>query len=98
MTDHDKAARRTVLRAGLATLAAGVAANSFPANSFALPAGRRVLAQDKLAQEAVQYQNQPKDGAKCSLCVNFVAPNACQIVSGNISPDGWCIAYGPKSG
>ena len=52
--------------------------------------------QDKIAPATVQYQKEPKDGNKCSMCVNWVAPNACNIVSGTIDPNGWCIAYAPK--
>ncbi len=74
--------RRAVLKAGIAVLAAA------PATA---------LAQQKLAQSAVQYQTSPKDGQMCSNCVNFIAPNACKLVDGNISPNGWCIAYGPKA-
>lgn len=82
---HDNAAtRRQILRAGLA-VAGGVAAIS---------SGAR--AQDKIKPSDVQYQTTPKDGAKCSTCVNFEAPSSCKIVSGTISPDGWCIAYAPK--
>jgi hypothetical protein len=75
--------RRQVLRTGLA-LVGGVAAIS------------SAKAQDKIAPSMVQYQTSPKDGNKCSTCVNFEAPNACKIVSGTIVPDGWCIAYAPK--
>lgn len=84
MTENSEHARRrrAVLKAGIAVLAAAPAA---------------ALAQQKLAQSAVQYQTSPKDGQMCSNCVNFVAPNACKLVDGNISPNGWCIAYGPKS-
>ena len=49
-----------------------------------------------LPQTAVSYQATPKDGAKCSACVNFVEPNACKIVDGKISPEGWCVAFAPK--
>jgi hypothetical protein len=55
------------------------------------------MAQDKIAQNVVQYQVTPKDNQKCSICVNFEPPNACKIVAGTISPNGWCIAFGPKS-
>jgi hypothetical protein len=75
--------RRSVLRAGLAVVATSV--------------GTVAMAQDdKLAQTVVQYQTMPKDGAKCSACVNFVAPNACKIVAGSINPEGWCVAFAPK--
>ncbi len=78
--------RRNVLRTGLALV--GVAA-----------AARAARAQDqKIAQELVQYQAEPKEGAKCSGCAQFQAPNACAIVVGNISPNGWCVAYAPKEG
>jgi hypothetical protein len=75
--------RRSILRAGLAVVATGAATG--------------VMAQDnKLAQSVVQYQTTPKDGAKCSACVNFEAPNACKIVVGPINPEGWCVAFAPK--
>jgi hypothetical protein len=59
-------------------------------------AGTALAQDEKLAQSVVQYQETPKDGAKCSTCVNFVAPNSCKIVAGTINPEGWCVAYAPK--
>ena len=54
-------------------------------------------AQDqKIDQALVQYQDVPKEGAKCSGCVNFAAPSACKIVAGTIDPNGWCVVYAPK--
>jgi len=32
-------------------------------------------------------------GQKCSGCRFFRKPNACTIVHGKISPNGWCIAW-----
>ena len=90
--DDFKASRRAALRAGLAM--GGFAALS-------VVASRGALAQDdsnKVAKEAVQYQDQPKDGLKCAMCVNFQPPNACVIVAGKISPEGWCLSYAPKEG
>ena len=89
MREKVQTTRRTAIRNGL-TLAAGTIA--------ALATSARVKAQEKIAQAQVQYQNNPKDGAKCSICVNWVAPNACQIVAGTINPNGWCVAYAPKGG
>ena len=41
-----------------------------------------------------KYQDKPdKSGKKCSQCRLFRAPSACQVVTGKISPDGWCIAW-----
>jgi heterodisulfide reductase subunit A-like polyferredoxin len=98
MTDDSKAsARRGVLRAGVAAVAAGIAGTVAARAGWADATAPRVVAQDKLAKDAVQYQTSPKDGAMCSTCVNFIAPASCQIVAGVIDPNGWCIAYGPKS-
>lgn len=77
--------RRQIMRAGL--MAAG---------TVAAVAAAAAQAQEKIAQAQVQYQATPKDGNKCSACVNFEAPAACKIVAGSISPNGWCIAYAPK--
>ncbi len=86
MREADNASRRGVLRTGLAILAGGMLAT----------AARAQDADSKVEQSVVQYQNSPKDGQKCSGCANFVAPNACKVVSGTISPEGWCVAYAPK--
>lgn len=78
----DEATRRQIMRAGLAAVGGVMAV--------------RVKAQGKIAQAQVQYQTTPKDGNKCSACVNFEAPNSCKIVAGTIAPEGWCIAFAPK--
>lgn len=52
----------------------------------------------KCPREAVKYQNAPKDGLQCAGCNNFVPPNACKLVQGEISPQGWCMLYAPKQG
>ncbi len=89
----ERATRREILKAGLAAVGGVVAVGAAQAaETSALPK----LAQEKIAPAQVQYQTTPKDGQKCSMCVNFEAPNACKIVSGTIAPDGWCIAYAPK--
>ena len=53
-------------------------------------------AEAKLAQAAVKYQTTPKDGHQCDGCVQFVAPNACKLVDGDISPTGWCALWVKK--
>jgi len=78
----DTATRRQIMRAGLAAVGSVVAITA--------------RAQDKIAQAQVQYQPTPKDGNKCSTCVNFEAPAGCKIVAGTISPEGWCVAFAPK--
>lgn len=82
------ASRRTVIRAGLSLGLGAVALTGFASTASA----------QKVDKTAVMYQDTPKDGLKCSGCVNFVAPNACKIVEGEINPNGWCGAYAPKEG
>lgn len=49
-----------------------------------------------------KYQNKPKGAQKCSGCrfykaaKNPKANGACSIVSGSISPNGWCVAWAKK--
>lgn len=52
----------------------------------------------KVAQSSVQYQPKPKDGQKCALCTHFMAEsNACKLVEGKISPEGWCTLWAKKA-
>lgn len=55
-----------------------------------------VSAQQKMPKEQAKYQNAPKDGQQCSGCRHFVPANACKLVQGEISPQGWCMLYTPK--
>ncbi len=79
--------RRGVLRAGITLV--GAAGFVHVADAQDQP--------EKLAQSAVQYQNKPKGEQRCNVCVNWVPPNSCKIVAGNINPIGWCVAFAPKS-
>ncbi len=82
------ASRRAALKTGLALLAGGLLAST--------AAQAQGDSDDKVDQDTVQYQTTPKDGQKCSICANYVAPNACKVVKGTISPEGWCAAFAPK--
>ena len=43
------------------------------------------------------YQDKPGTGGKkCSQCRFFRAPKSCSVVTGTISPNGWCIAWAKK--
>ncbi len=55
------------------------------------------VAEAKMAQTAVRYQESPKDGKQCSGCNLFVAPNSCKTVDGTISPSGWCSLWVKKA-
>ena len=86
--DHELS-RRGALRVGMAAVAA--------VGGAIMPKSTQADDSSKVAQSLVQYQQAPKDGNKCSLCVNWVAPNSCKVVAGTINPDGWCVAFAPKS-
>jgi len=59
-------------------------------------------AASKSSPAAVKYQNHPKGSQKCGGCRFFIkgksatANGTCQIVSGSISPNGWCVAWAKK--
>lgn len=68
----------------LPALAAALAGGALPA-----------IAADNKAQ--FKYQDKPGTGGKkCSGCRFFKAPSSCSIVTGKISPNGWCIAWAKK--
>jgi High potential iron-sulfur protein len=81
---------------------------SFVAGAVMLPALAGLLlaetttAQAKASKTQFKYQSTPKNGQKCSGCRFFVAGKSatangtCQIVEGDISPNGWCTAYAKK--
>ena len=86
---NDKpATRRTALKTCLGLLAAGGAASI---------AGRARAQSAKATPASVNYQTKPSSGQQCSGCTQFIAPSGCQLVSGTISPSGWCELYSPKS-
>jgi hypothetical protein len=51
------------------------------------------------SKQAANYQNAPNGGQRCAGCTFFNSRNrTCQIVAGEISPNGWCRYYRSKSG
>jgi hypothetical protein len=54
-------------------------------------------AEAKIAQAAVKYQREPKDGKQCDGCNFFIAPNACKQVDGEIVPTGYCLLWVKKA-
>jgi hypothetical protein len=75
--------RRRFLR--MATLAlGGVAAAGL--------GSRQAAAQQ--SKQAVAYQDSPNGGQRCGDCQFFNASRrSCQVVAGEISPNGWCRLY-----
>lgn len=54
-------------------------------------------AEAKMKPELAKYQDTPKGEAKCSGCSHFQEPDACKVVDGKISPEGWCQLFAKKS-
>jgi len=55
----------------------------------------------KAVREVFHYQEKPNDGKSCSSCNLFsLLPDgkgSCAIIEGVIVPNGWCMAYTPRS-
>jgi High potential iron-sulfur protein len=87
----------------------GMTRRTFVANAVVLPALAGLLlaettaAQAKGSQAQFKYQKTPDNGHKCSQCTFYIpgssstANGSCKIVSGTISPNGWCTAWAKKS-
>ena len=54
-------------------------------------------AQSKTDKKTAKYQDQPNNGQSCSQCRFFLAPKSCQLVEGDISPNGWCSFFSKKT-
>ncbi len=57
----------------------------------------------KAPQVQMHYQSTPNGNMHCAICKFFIpgknaaSDGTCQIVDGSISPNGYCMAYTPKS-
>ena len=62
----------------------------------------RAAAQAKASKQAMQYQDQPKNGQQCDQCMHWIpgpkpdAQGQCKVVDGPISPKGYCVAFVKK--
>jgi hypothetical protein len=74
-----------------------------PALTAALAAGTTALAEAKGSKAQFKYQDHPNGSNKCSECQFFIpgstpsANGSCSVVSGSISPNGWCTAFSKKT-
>jgi hypothetical protein len=65
--------------------------------SFLLLFRSTAVAQEgKTSKATAKYQEQPKDGHSCSICQFFHPPHTCQLVEGDVSPNGWCSYWSKK--
>jgi hypothetical protein len=76
---HHRLTRRKLISAAL-SLGAGVPARA----EEQLP---------KMSQIAAAYQDTPKGLFSCAACTFFIKPRSCKVVSGDISPFGWCKLF-----
>jgi len=53
----------------------------------------RAQSEEKMTKTRAEYQGTPNGIYSCATCRLFVTPNACKVVEGEVSPDGWCKAY-----
>ena len=55
----------------------------------------------KAAKGDFFYQDKPKDGKSCATCRLFspseTNKGTCAVVDGEVSPNGWCMAYSPRA-
>lgn len=47
----------------------------------------------KVSKARVEYRDSPNGIAMCATCTLFEPPQACKIVAGVVSANGWCNAY-----
>jgi hypothetical protein len=50
-------------------------------------------ASEKMTRQRAEYQDKPNGIYSCALCTLFEKPNTCKVVTGEVSPDGWCKAF-----
>jgi high potential iron-sulfur protein len=92
MSTTSETSSRALSRRTILVQSAGCAAG---AAALLLPSGQAAA---KMTQPSVAYQDSPKGDQKCSNCSLFQEPNACTLVDGNISPEGWCKFWVKKPG
>jgi hypothetical protein len=46
-----------------------------------------------MTPQQAEYQATPNGIYSCGMCTLFERPNACKVVEGEISKDGWCKAF-----
>ena len=78
--------RRALLKAGGVSAAAAVSA------TIGFPAG----AEPQIAKPDAKYQDHRNGIQRCEICLQFQPPNRCQLVKGDISPNGWCQFFAAK--
>jgi hypothetical protein len=89
MDDQTKVTRRSLLGRAAWLAGATLAGTVIPI--------RFASAQQKVAKEAMKYQDKPNGDKECDNCMQFEAPSSCKVVAGTISPKGYCLAWVKKA-
>jgi hypothetical protein len=74
-----------------------VGAATIVAATVSLARSNLAAAQSKVSKATAKYQDQPKAGQSCNQCQYFLPPKSCQLVAGDISPNGWCSFFAKKA-
>jgi hypothetical protein len=74
--------RRDVMRRLAGGVSAGLLLRIAPAD-----------AAEKMTRAQAEYQDTPNGIYSCGMCTLFERPNACKVVEGQVSKDGWCKAF-----
>ena len=85
--------RREMLRQSVMTAVLAVGAGC----AIVTLSSRQAAAQ-KLAKAEAHYQDRPNDQQHCAACAFYLPPVACQVVRGEVSPNGWCDKFQPRAG
>ncbi len=83
--------RRSLLRG------AGVLGGGAALAATGIMTGSSVAAPSKMTQKVAGYRDKPMGSAHCDNCGVWQTPDACKLVQGPISPNGWCSLYSPKA-
>lgn len=86
--------RRMLLRGALAAggaLCLPVLARAGGSTPITLAEGKKV------SKAVAKYQNKPNGNQMCANCQNFIAPNTCRVVEGQVAPNGWCTFWAKKA-
>ena len=54
-------------------------------------------AQSKTDKKTAKYQDHPNKDQHCAVCNYFRPPKSCQLVDGDVSPNGWCSFFAKKA-
>ena len=80
--------RRLLLQSAVGMIGIAAAGAARPEPAFATI---------KISKTAVAYQDHPQGELRCGKCRQFVSPDSCKMVDGEISPQGFCRILSPLS-